>query len=106
MRRTLRTIRGQACYRLHQTVEPVIGQIAWNRGLHQVLMRGLAAARTRWRSAYVKALKLRTAGLSLAGRRYCGQGAAASRSPSFTDPRPARNSEPASHSTATRPAGL
>jgi transposase len=67
MRRKLRTRRGRACYKLRQqTVEPVFGQIKWNRGLHQLLLRGLAAAKASWRfeCAVHNVLKLRTAGIS------------------------------------------
>lgn len=50
MRRKLRTQRGRARYKLRQqSVEPVFGQIKWNRGLQQLLLRGLAAAQTSWR---------------------------------------------------------
>lgn len=69
MRRKLRTRRGRACYQLRQqSVEPVFGQIKWNRGLHQLLLRGLQAAKANWRfeCAVHNVLKLRTAGFSLA----------------------------------------
>lgn len=69
MRWKLRTKNGRERYQLRQqTVEPVFGQIKWNRGLHQLLLRGLAAARASWRfeCAVHNLLKLHTAGLGLA----------------------------------------
>jgi len=49
MMRKLRTKRGKARYRLRETtVEPVIGQITWNRNLRQLPRRGLQAAKTAW----------------------------------------------------------
>lgn len=69
MRRKLRTKHGRARYRLRQqTVEPVFGQIQWNRGLHQLPLRGLSAARASWRFACAvhNLLQLRSAGVVLA----------------------------------------
>ena len=65
----LRTKRGRQRYKLRQqTVEPVFGQIKWNRGLHQWLLRGLAAVRESWRfeCAVHNLLKMRTAGVAWA----------------------------------------
>lgn len=67
MRRKLRTRRGREHYRLRQqSVEPVFGQIKWNRGLHQLLLRGLEAARDSWRfeCAVHNLLKMRTAAMA------------------------------------------
>jgi hypothetical protein len=52
MRRVLQTERGQAIYRRRMaTVEPVIGQLKFNRGLTRFLRRGRSAARSEWRLA-------------------------------------------------------
>lgn len=49
MMRKLRTKRGKERYKLREiTVEPVIGQITWNRNLRQLPRRGLAAAKASW----------------------------------------------------------
>ncbi len=49
MMRKLLTKKGKQRYRLRQTtVEPVFGQINWNRGLRQLLVRGLDAAKASW----------------------------------------------------------
>lgn len=49
MMRRLLTKKGKQRYKLRQTtVEPVFGQIKWNRGLRQLLLRGLDAARASW----------------------------------------------------------
>jgi len=49
MMRKLSTKRGKARYKLRQTtVEPVIGQMKWNRNFRQLLRRGLTAARLSW----------------------------------------------------------
>lgn len=67
MRRNLRTKRGRARYQLRQeTVEPVFGQIKGNRGLRQVLVRGLDPVRHWWRFACAvhNLLKMRTAGVT------------------------------------------
>ena len=69
MRWKLRTSHGRARYRLRQqTVEPVFGQIKWSRGLRQLLLRGLAAARASWRfeCAVHNMLKIHRAGVRLA----------------------------------------
>ena len=69
MRRKLRIEHGRTRYCLRQhTVEPVFGQIKWNRGLHRFFMRGLAAARASWGfdGAVPQLLKLRSAGVVLA----------------------------------------
>lgn len=59
MRRKLRTKHGRARCRL---------RLKWNRGLHQFLLRGLAAARASWRfeCAVHTLIKLRSAGVVLA----------------------------------------
>lgn len=64
MRRKLRTQWGRERYRLRQqSAEPVFGQIKWNRGLHQLLLRGVDAARDQWRfeCAVHNLLKIRAA---------------------------------------------
>jgi len=49
MMRKLLTKKGKQRYKLRQTtVEPVFGQIKWNRGLRQLLVRGLDAAKASW----------------------------------------------------------
>ncbi len=49
MMRKLLTKQGKQRYKLRQTtVKPVFGQIKWNRGLRQLLMRGLDAAKASW----------------------------------------------------------
>jgi IS5 family transposase len=66
MWRKLHTKRARQRYKLRQqTVEPVFGQIKWNRGLQQWLLRGLAATRASWRfeCAVHNLLKMRTAGV-------------------------------------------
>jgi hypothetical protein len=50
MRSTLRTDAGRALYRHRQiTVEPVFGQIKFNRGIRRFHRRGRAACRSEWR---------------------------------------------------------
>jgi transposase len=50
MRSTLRTDAGRALYRHRQiTVEPVFGQIKFNRGISRFQRRGRAACRSEWR---------------------------------------------------------
>ena len=50
MRRVLATDHGKALYsKRHATVEPVFGQIKFNRRLDRFLRRGRAAARSEWR---------------------------------------------------------
>jgi hypothetical protein len=50
MRRVLATDHGKALYRKrHATVEPVFGQIKFNRRLDRFLRRGRSAVRTEWR---------------------------------------------------------
>ena len=50
MRRVLATPDGRALYRRRQaTIEPVFGQIKFNRGIDRFLRRGRAAARSEWR---------------------------------------------------------
>jgi transposase len=50
MRRVLSTDRGKALYRKrHATIEPVFGQMKFNRRLDRFLRRGRAAARSEWR---------------------------------------------------------
>ena len=67
MWRKLRTKPARRRYKLRQqTVEPVFGQIKWNRGLRQWLLRGLVATRHSWRfeCAVHNLLKMRTAGVA------------------------------------------
>lgn len=69
MRRKLRTKRGRARYQLRQeSVEPVFGQIKGNRGLRQVLVRGLDPVRHwgRFECAVHNLLKMRTVGVTFA----------------------------------------
>lgn len=69
MRRKLRTRRGRARYKLRQeSVEPVFGQIKWNRGLRQLLLRGLASAQAAWKfeCAVHNLAKMRAAGVQMA----------------------------------------
>jgi len=50
MRRVLATDHGKALYRRRKaTIEPVFGQIKFNRGIDRFLRRGRAAARSEWR---------------------------------------------------------
>jgi hypothetical protein len=50
MRRVLQTDHGSAIYRKRQaTVEPVFGQIKFNRGITRFRRRGRAACRSEWR---------------------------------------------------------
>src|SRR5919106_1478814 len=50
MRRVLSTDRGKALYRKrHATIEPVFGQMKFNRRLDRFLRRGRSAARSEWR---------------------------------------------------------
>jgi transposase len=50
MRRVFSTERGKALYRnRHATIEPVFGQIKFNRRLDRFLRRGRSAARSEWR---------------------------------------------------------
>jgi hypothetical protein len=50
MRRVLATDRGKALYRKrHTTVEPVFGQMKFNRRLDRFLRRGRSAVRSEWR---------------------------------------------------------
>jgi transposase len=50
MRRVLSTDHGKALYRKrHATIEPVFGQIKFNRRLDRVLRRGRSAVRSEWR---------------------------------------------------------
>jgi Transposase DDE domain len=54
MRRVLQTERGQATYRKRMaTVEPVIGQMKFNRGFTRFQRRGRSAVRSEWRLAAV-----------------------------------------------------
>jgi type IV secretory pathway protease TraF len=50
MRRVLATPEGQALYRQRQvTIEPVFGQIKFNRAINRFQRRGRAACRSEWR---------------------------------------------------------
>ena len=63
MRQALRTDAGRALYRQRQiTVEPVFGQIKFNRGIRRFHRRGRAACRSEWRliAATHNLLKLHT----------------------------------------------
>ncbi|HME02665.1 MAG TPA: transposase, partial [Solirubrobacteraceae bacterium] len=52
MRRVLETEHGQALYRRRMaTVEPVFGQVKFNRGIDRFQRRGRAAVRSEWRLA-------------------------------------------------------
>ena len=52
MRRVLQTEHGRALYRQRMaTVEPVFGQVKFNRGFDRFKRRGRAAARSEWRLA-------------------------------------------------------
>ena len=52
MRRVLQTDHGQAIYRRRMaTVEPVIGQMKFNRGFTRFQRRGRSAVRSEWRLA-------------------------------------------------------
>jgi hypothetical protein len=52
MRRVLQTERAQATYRKRMaTVEPVIGQMKFNRGFTRFQRRGRSAVRSEWRLA-------------------------------------------------------
>ena len=52
MRRVLSTEHGQAiCRRRMATVEPVFGQVKFNRGFDRFKRRGRAAVRSEWRLA-------------------------------------------------------
>jgi hypothetical protein len=50
MRRVLATDHGKALYqRRHATIEPVFGQMKFNRRLDRFLRRGRSAVRSEWR---------------------------------------------------------
>ncbi len=52
MRRVLQTEHGQATYRRRMaTIEPVFGQVKFNRGFDRFQRRGRAAVRSQWRLA-------------------------------------------------------
>jgi hypothetical protein len=49
MRRVLTSPHGQALYQVRKRIEPVFGQIKYNRGCDRFQRRGRAAARSEWR---------------------------------------------------------
>jgi transposase len=70
MRRVLATEHGQAIYRRRMaTVEPVFGQVKFNRGFDRLQRRGRAAARSEWRLAAAthNLLKLHSHRIAAAG---------------------------------------
>jgi hypothetical protein len=51
MRRLLATELGRELYSKRQTIEPVFGQIKYNRGIDRFQRRGRTAVRSEWRLA-------------------------------------------------------